>query len=282
MSPGRCSRDRVTDTTTPRSLRDPGVTLNKRRARPFRARIAERLARGEHLVLYGPVGSGKSTLLRALHARLQREGTPSGIADTTTCLGDMTRTFARAYPEIDIAGLTQHRIRVRLAAAAEQRRGVLLFDHVEHLNAATVGFLHRLRGGLARVAPVLDVDGQREREALRARCPALPLVAMPRSSARQLRAYLRGAGPETMPDLMAGQERQILRAAHGRPGWMALCSRLLREDRYWHGDTLYVAVLCADTEIALRLGCQPFLQSEIQKPQLTPPVDRRKQGPTPV
>ncbi len=259
MTAGCCPRRRVTGTATTKPPRCLGAAASERRARPFRANIAERLVRGEHLVLYGPLGSGKSTLLRALHARLQRDGTPSGIADVTTHLGDMTRAFARAYPEIDITGLTQRRMRARLTAAADQRKGVLLFDHVGHLNAAMVGFLHRLRGGLAGVALVLDVDGQREREALRARCPALPLAAMPRSSARQLRVLLHAHALKPMRSLTPAEERQILRAARGRPGWVVLCSRLLRENRYWHGQMLYATVLCADTEIALRLGYHPNL-----------------------
>ena len=274
MSLARRSCGHVTGGTTPRPLRGASAGVTKRRVRAFQAAIAARLARGEHLALYGPVGSGKSTFLHTLHACLGHEGRPSGIADATTCLGDMTQAFARAYPEIDVGGLTQRRARARLAAAAELRAGVLLFDHVHHLNAAMAGFLHRLRGGLAGVVLVLDVDGPRERQALRTRCPAFPLVAMPRSSARQLLTYLHAAGPRATPDLTPAQERQILRAARGRPGWVRLCSRLLQEHRYWHDETLYVMVLCADTEIALRLGCHPFLSSEIPKPLLTPPRGR--------
>ena len=282
MSSARLSRGRLAGGATPRSLRGAGAEATKRRARPFPVDIAERLARGEHLVLYGPLGSGKSTFLHALHARLGREGRPSGIADATTGLGDMTQALARAYPEVDVAGLTQRRMRARLAAAAELRAGVLLFDHVHHVNTAMRAFLHGLRGGLAGVILALDVDGPRAREALRMRCPALPWVAMPRSSARQLRAYLHAAGPRATPDLTPAQERQILRAARGRPGWVRLCALLLQEDRYWHDKTLYVTVLCADTEITLRLGCYPFRPSLIQKPQSTPPLDRGTRSGTPV
>ena len=282
MSPARLSRGRLTAGTAPRSLRGAGAKVRKRRARPFRVDIAERLARGEHLVLYGPLGSGKSTFLRTLHARLRREGRPSAIADVTIRLGDMTQAFARAYPEVDIAGLTQRRTRARLAAAAELRAGVLLFDHVHHLNTAMMGFLHGLRGGLAGIILAVDADGPRAREALRTCYPALSLVAMPRSSARQLRTYLHAARPTAASDLTPAQERQILRAARGRPGWVRLCALLLQEDRYWHDTMLYVTVLCTDTEIALRLGRPPFLSSATQNLQSNSPLDRRTRGDAPV
>ncbi len=221
----------------------------------FRSTLATRLQHGEHLILYGPRGSGKSTLLAELHAHLTDCGTPCARSSTTARLEDMTSAFVRAYPEVATAYVTRRRARARLRLAAEQRAGVLLLDHVTSVGTAMLGSIHRLRGGLAGILMAVDVDGERERLALRERRLGMPLLSMPPLSARRLRALFRmHCANLDLPAATPLQERQIVRAARGRPGWVVQCARLIAQDRYWRDQTLYASVLCLDTEIALQLG----------------------------
>lgn len=221
----------------------------------FQSTLTTRLQNGEHLILYGPRGSGKSTLFTQLCARLTHYGTPCARSPATSTLNDMTCAFVCAYPDVETVGLTRRRARARLMLAADQQAGVLLFDHVTHVSTAMLGFIHRLRGGLAGVLMAIEVDGERERLALRQRHLGIPLLSMPPLSARRLRTLFRMYYTDLgLPATTPAQERQIIRAARGRPGWVVQCSQLIAQDQYWHNQTLYVSVLCIDTEIALQLG----------------------------
>lgn len=216
----------------------------------------QRLLRGEHLVLYGPRGVAKSTLVRDLHARYLRAGVPCARSSATSGLDDITRTFAQAYPQVDTAGLTRRRARARLVAAADRERGVLLLDHMTDVTTAMLGFLRRLRGGVVGVVGVLmvvDVDVERERQRLRRWGLGVFSLPMPPASSDRLRRLLRArCHGQDMPSLAADQERQLIRAARGRPGWMTTCAGLIAQPRYWYDDRLYVSVLCMDAETALR------------------------------
>lgn len=221
------------------------------------------LQRHEHVVLYGPRGSGKSTLLARLYARIAQTGTPCALSGQTSSLGDVTRALERAYPHAGAAAGTRRQARSRLVLAADADEGVLLLDHVTRVNSRMLGLLRRLRGGIAGVLLVMDVDVERERKRLPGRHLGVSWLPMPPASPRRLRRLFRthcanGDIPRVTPD----QEREIVRAARGRPGWIVQCARLIAQSRYWRGTTLYVSVLCADTEIALREGRLGFLQPE--------------------
>ena len=217
--------------------------------------LTTRLLRGEHLVLYGPRGSGKSTLLARIYDRLSKDNVPCALSKSTVSLRDMTSAWSRAYPAVDTSRMTQRRARARLLLATEQRAGVLLLDHMTRVNSAMRGFIHRLRGRLAGVLIAVDVDGRREWQALRELRLGMPLIPIsPQSMKRQKSLFQAYYADLALPPLSPAQERQILRAARGRPGWIGQCSQLIRLDRYWHGQTLYASVLCIDTEIALQLG----------------------------
>ncbi len=217
--------------------------------------LITRLRRGEHIVLYGPRGSGKSTLLAKLHARLVRSGVPCALSSTTSCLDDITRTFARAYPDVETVTITRRKARSRLVTAADLRAGVLLLDQVSAVNTAMIGFLRRLRGGIAGVLLAVDVEKERDGERLRHRHLGTFSLPMPLATPRRLRRLFRDrCTDDKVPDISPIHERQIIRAAHGRPGWIVQCAHFISQERYWRDGVLHVSVLCVDTEITLRQG----------------------------
>ena len=142
--------------------------------------LADRLTRGEHLVLWGPIGSGKTTLLAAIRRRIADRACAS--APVTQSLDDITQAFERAFPGVPTQGIPRRAARARLWRAADRAPAVLLLDHVGMVNTAMKGFLRRLRGGIAGVLLVFDIDSPRERARLRTqhlgclsvRIPALP------------------------------------------------------------------------------------------------------------
>jgi hypothetical protein len=219
--------------------------------RELRSDLFDRVGRGEHLILYGPRGSGKSTLLSQLQARFCRASIPCGVAQYTSCLDDITRTMESAYPEVNTREVARRTARARLWNAADQRGCVLLLDHVTKVSTAMVGFCRRLRGGIAGMLFVVDVDAGRERQRMRSKRLALS-VRMPPVCVRQLRTLLRSRCAEQHLTVALDVERHILRAAHGRPGWIIQCTTLMPQSRYWHGGRLHPTLLCTDTEIMLR------------------------------
>jgi energy-coupling factor transporter ATP-binding protein EcfA2 len=221
--------------------------------RGLRSNLFDRVGRGEHLILYGPRGGGKSTLVSQLHARFAKANTPCGVAQYTSCLDDITRTMESAYPEVNIQGVSRRTARARLWSAADRRGCVLLLDHLTKVSTVLVGFCRRLRGGIAGILFVIDVDVERERQRMRAKRLALS-VRMPPVSTRQVRTLLRSRCAEHHLTVALDMERQILRAAQGRPGWIVQCTTLMPHSRYWHDGQLYPTLLCTDTEITLRQG----------------------------
>lgn len=221
--------------------------------RSLRSDLIGRLRHGEHLVLYGPRGSGKSTLIADVEARLIRGGVPCARSKATRCLNDITRALEDAYPAVDTSEVTRRTARARLWSAADLRGGVLLLDHLTDVSNAMVGFLRRLHGGVVGALAAIDVEVERERQRMKPwRIGALS-VRMPRTPAPQLRQLLltRCADFGLAPP-GRDVERRLLRAARGRPGWILQCAQLETQTRYWRDDRLSVALLCTDTEIALR------------------------------
>jgi predicted ATPase len=219
----------------------------------FESALVTRLKRGEHLVLYGPRGSGKSVLLAGLRERFAHTRIPCGLSAVTAHLDDVTRALARAYPDVDTAVATRRIARARLRMAADRNGGVLLLDHVTHVNTAMIGFLRRLRGGIVGVLLAVDVENKRDRERLRHRHLGTSTLPMPPASPRRLRKLFRDCcAQDGATRLHPNESRNIIRAARGRPGWIVQCARLMRQARYWRNETLLVSVLCLDTEIMLR------------------------------
>lgn len=218
----------------------------------FQSELILLLQRGEHVVLYGPVGSGKSTLLAEVYRRIAATGSPCALSTATSRLEDVTAALAHAYPEVSAAS-TRRGTRGRLWLAADREPGVLIFDHVTRVGTAMVGFLRRLRGGIAGVLLAFDVEKESERLRLRSRHLGRPFLAMPLASNERLQNVLRKTcAHHQLPRLAPGHKRRIIDAAHGRIGWIAHCARLIMHERYWTGATLHVTVLCIDTEMALR------------------------------
>jgi AAA ATPase domain len=223
--------------------------------RELRADLLARVGQGQHWILYGPRGSGKSRLVEQLHARFLRAGMPCAVAKTTSCLDDITRTLEAAYPQVATQAVNRRTARYRLWSAADRRRCVLLLDHLTAVNTAMVGFLRRLRGGVAGVLYVVDVDVERERMRMRKRGKSLALsVRMPLASPPLLRTLLHAKCAERAISVGADDERQLLHTAQGRAGWIVLCTSLMSDPRYWHDGHLHATLLCTDTEITLRQG----------------------------
>ena len=215
----------------------------------------ERVGHGEHLVLYGPRGSGKSTLVAQLHKHFLRSNVPCAVAHSTSGLEDITQALEAAFPQVNTQLVNRRTARYRLWSAADRRRCVLLLDHLTDVSTAMIGFLRRLRGGIAGVLFVVDVDVERERTRMRKRARSLALsVHMPPTSTLRLRSLLHSKCAAGGFSIEPEAEHQLLRTARGRPGWIVLCTTLMADLRYWHEGHLYPTLLCTDTEIALRQG----------------------------
>jgi predicted ATPase len=224
-----------------------------RTLRTFTQELGMRLRAGSHLILFGPRGVGKSTLLAVLQEENHALGAPCGLSHATSGLADIVGALAQAYPDIDIEGLSRRVAKARLRSAADRISGVLLLDHATTVTTAMLGYLRRLRGGIAGALLVADVDTEHERERLRAwRIGALS-VRMPLTSDRQLHRMLTAALHDgELPELGPSLAQQIAHAARGRVGWLVECIERMHEDEYWRDGRLHLAALCTDTEIALR------------------------------
>jgi hypothetical protein len=154
-------------------------------------------------------------------------------------------------------------------------------DHVTNVTTAMLGLLRRLRGGIAGVLLAIDVDEERDRRRLPGRQLGISWLPMPLASTRTLhRLFRRYTTDGKRPHITAHQERQIIRAARGRPGWIVQCTRLLPQRRYWRGETLHASVLCIDTEIALRQGdLRLLLHQEDTTPELGPAWTTKRKKP---
>ena len=232
--------------------------------RVFCADLSARLGAGSHLILYGPRGSGKSTLIKVIRNHYQAIGTPCGLAPQTSGLPDIIAALRQAYPDTRIDGIGKRAARARLRLAADHTSGVLLLDHATAMTTAMLGYLRRLRGGIAGALLVTDIDTSHERDRMRAWRAGALSIRIPRTPNHELRALLaeaiRSRNESAIP-VEPHSVRQILRAARGRIGWLHECIRRLQGSDYWREDRLHASVLCTDTEIALRESrCGPRMR----------------------
>jgi energy-coupling factor transporter ATP-binding protein EcfA2 len=227
----------------------------------FVSELEGRLRRGEHLALYGPRGAGKSAILQALQVRLMRAGVPCGLSPSTTSLDDITRALEYAYPGVRTSEIARRAARSRLWLAADGERGVLLLDHLSEISNAMVGFLRRLHGGLVGALSAVDVDEERERLQMKCWRYGAMSVRMPLTPTLRLRRALLARWTALgLPSLSEEQARRLANQARGRPGWVAQCTSLAREARYWRSGRLLLSVLATDTEVSVRYHALAFLQ----------------------
>jgi energy-coupling factor transporter ATP-binding protein EcfA2 len=223
--------------------------------------LADRLTRGEHLVLWGPIGSGKTTLLDALRRRIADRA--CAIAPVTQSLDDITRALERAFPGVTTQGIPRRVARARLWRAADRAPAVLLLDHVSKVNTAMKWFLRRLRGGIAGVLLVFDIDSPRERARLRAQHLGCLSVRIPALPSRVQRGLLVAHWPkDEHPHPGPAVVRLLIRAARGRPGWIVVCAEQASKPRYWGADGLKARVLALDAELRVRALKQQLSDSE--------------------
>ena len=219
----------------------------------FSADLQTRVQQGSHLILYGPRGTGKSTMIQKLAEHYRSRGVPCGTSPSTTGLPDIGAALAEAYPNTRLDGIGRKNARTRLRSAADAHPGVVLLDHVTKMTMPMLGYLRRLRGGIAGTLLVVDVDSTREREGLRdwhagalsVRMPLTPNFALDDFLVMQIQV-------SRLPSLDPRVRRQLVRHARGRIGWITECVRGLRERDYCSGGRLHVASLCIETEMALR------------------------------
>lgn len=229
----------------------PDPTAARRGHNRLARDLAHRLERGEHILLWGPRGSGKTTLLHAVQTELRDRR--CGFSTHTNCLDDVTRALEHAYVEIPTQGLTRRAARSRLWWTAADDPAVLLLDHVTRVPTAMKGWFRQLRGGLAGVALVFDVDSPRERARLRTLRLGCWNVQMPptpaRSLGRQLAALSMPMGNLSLP---VQTRRALIRAARGRPGWLVQCAACASDEQFWHDGRLRVHQVAWATELRLR------------------------------
>jgi hypothetical protein len=140
------------------------------------------------------------------------------------------------------------------------------------------GFLRQLRGRIAGVLLVFDIDSSRERTRLRARHLGCMSVRMPALPSRVQRALLAAQWPANdFAQPSAAARRVLIRAARGRPGWIAVCAQLAREPRYWCADGLKARVLALDSELTMRALKRPILDRE-NSPGAGRPIVLRYEG----
>lgn len=225
------------------------------------SRIVERRAlAGEHLVLWGPRGSGKTTLLQAVQTRLNK--TPCARSSRTASLDDITQALEQVYPSAVTKGVRRRVARARLFAAADRCRGVLLLDDAHIGGTAMKGWLKRFRGGVMGIVLAVDVENARERRALSPYAFGTATLRMPALAARHLRRLLRCEWDRrTLPLLPSQDQRALVAAARGRPGWILQCTALAADPRYWLGNRLRTSLLCTDT-VMLNQG-YPFRASTL-------------------
>ncbi len=146
--------------STPDRVRSCGGVLPRnmpdRARRALAARLAASLARGQHLVLWGPRGSGKTVLLNAV---LQEPGDAHcALSTATNSLEDITGAVERAYSGTGTSGLSR-----RAVPAADPRYWtdgqlhvhVLALDTEMNLRAVRVGGPSVLGCGVGEVRDTL-------------------------------------------------------------------------------------------------------------------------------
>ena len=219
----------------------------------FGAELGARLCAGSHLILFGPRGSGKSTLLKDLGEHYKAIGTPYGVATQTSRLPDIVAALADAYPEVHIEGMGKRAAAARLRFTADAEPGVLLLDHTTMVTTAMLGYLRRLRGGIAGALVVVDIDSPREQNRVKSWQVGALSVRMPLRSNRHLHQLLSDiTHAADLPPLGPRNARYITRMARGRIGWLNECARRLQMQEYWLAGQLRLAEICMDTEFAVR------------------------------
>jgi energy-coupling factor transporter ATP-binding protein EcfA2 len=217
--------------------------------------------RGEHLVLWGPIGSGKTTLLVAIQGRIADRACAS--VPLTQSLDDITQALERAFPGVPTQGIPRRVARTRLWRAADRAPAVLLLDHVGIVSTAMKGFLRRLRGGIAGVLLVFDIDSPRERARLRAQHLGCLSVRIPALPSRVQRGLLVAHWPEhERPHPGPAVVRLLIRAARGRPGWMIVCAQEASKPKYWGAGRLKARALALDAELHIRTLKRPLSDSK--------------------
>jgi len=229
------------------------TAANSRDIRAFCAELGARLRAGSHLILYGPRGAGKSTLLRAIGIHYKASGTPYGFAPQTSGLPDIVAALAEAYPGADVVGLNKRATGVRLRLVADRAPGVLLLDHATMVTTAMLGYLRRLRGGIAGALLVVDIDSPHEQDRLRSWHVGALSIRVPLVPNRRLHQLLSAATQASgLPKIEPRTAQYIVRLARGRIGWVTELIHRLQMPEYWRDDRLHLAVICMDTEIAIR------------------------------
>ena len=165
---------------------------------------------------------------------------PCGLSRRTQSLSDVTAALQAAYPEVPHRGRAQRRIRSALRLTIEVHPGVLLLDHIGDPGTQFKGYLRSLRGKGLGVLMAADVETPRDHERLRAMRLAFQEIEVPPLTSRTMRRILADAlsGSPLPFALQPADGSALIRMARGRPGWIVMASRLLRDAHYWRNGRM--------------------------------------------
>jgi energy-coupling factor transporter ATP-binding protein EcfA2 len=224
--------------------------------------VAALMLRGQTVLLYGPMGIGKTAILEAVRQAVEKEHRPGGFSAQTRLLSDLTAALLQAYPAVTIEGRTQRQIRSTLRLAVENNPAVLLLDHIHEAGTQFKGYLRSLRGIGLGVLFAADVEVPRDHESFRSMHLAYREMEVPPLPSRYLRRILENLLAEkSLPYPLTDADRSaLLKAAHGRPGWMLMIGDLLQSADYWSCGRVHVESMQAD--IMIKINKRYFLSTE--------------------
>jgi len=211
------------------------------------------MMRGQVVLLYGPIGIGKTSILEAVKRSIEKENRPCGFSPQTSSLSDLTAALLRAYPDIDAEGRTPRQVRSALRMAVERNPGVVLLDHLRNAGTHFKGYLASFRGTRLGAIIAADVEVPRDHDRFRAMHFAYREEKVPPLANRYLRRLLAEAlAKQSVPQPLSEADGEALvKAAHGRPGWILLIAELLQNPDYWSGGRVHVKSILASVTIMI-------------------------------
>jgi len=217
--------------------------------------------------LYGPMGIGKTSILETVRRAVENKNRPCGYSAQTRSLSDLTAALLRVYPNINGEGCTPRQLRNALRFAVERNPGALLLDHLHSAGTQFKKYLGSLRRSGLGVLFAADAEDPRDHMRFRSMHLAWREMEVAPLPARTLRRILaESLADKSLPHpLSEANLSALLKAAHGRPGWILMMADLLQNPCYWSGGSVHVESLRASVMIMMKkkyLVCPKGAQEE--------------------